>query len=469
MESSNPNSGYTLYQRRWLVLLTVGALNLGNNALWISYSSIADTTAQYFKVSVDEVDLLGTISFIVGIPVCLVATYSVNALGLKTGVYAGSVLTLLGGALRALSTLPGLNDKMDLRTQYYLSLVGQALTGMGSPFAVSLPTKVSQNWFSEKERGFVTGALAMSLPIGIVLGQGCTPFIAPEADDIPLMNIIWFIPALITQVLVMVSVTTSEPNTPPTQSSMLAREGHTRSRSLKEFLRLMKSAFTNVEYMLLFLITGGSVGFYNCISTQLSQMMCSRGYSNEAAGITGSLLLGTGFIGAICSGLIVEKYGRIEVVAKLFFAVAGLVGIGFLQVLRKPGVEAWIMVFSSLFGVFGFGMYPLALELSVEATYPEDETVGTALIFMSGQIIAVILTTISSFLEQDLTQSEADISVCSDSITPKDHTIFLMLVMGFLTLLVIIFLLAFKSKMKRTRADERRLEGESNSNPVDAT
>ena len=36
------------------------------------------------------------------------------------------------------------------------------------------------------------------------------------------------------------------------------------------------------------------------------------------------------------------------------------------------------------FGIFGFGMYPIGLELSVEATYPIDESAGTAIIFLSG-------------------------------------------------------------------------------------
>jgi hypothetical protein len=37
------------------------------------------------------------------------------------------------------------------------------------------------------------------------------------------------------------------------------------------------------------------------------------------------------------------------------------------------------------FGIFGFGMYPIGLELSVEATYPIDESAGTAIIFLSGK------------------------------------------------------------------------------------
>ena len=37
--------------------------------------------------------------------------------------------------------------------------------------------------------------LGMSNPIGIVMGQFCTPFIVQKPEHVPLMNIIWFIPA----------------------------------------------------------------------------------------------------------------------------------------------------------------------------------------------------------------------------------------------------------------------------------
>jgi hypothetical protein len=56
-------------------------------------------------------------------------------------------------------------------------------------------------------------------------------------------------------------------------------------------------------------------------------------------------------------------------------------------------------------------MYPIGLELSVENTYPVDEAAGTALIFLSGQIQAAILITISSAMEQELTPEAQKISV----------------------------------------------------------
>jgi hypothetical protein len=34
-------------------------------------------------------------------------------------------------------------------------------------------------------------------------------------------------------------------------------------------------------------------------------------------------------------------------------------------------------------GIFALGVYPLALELIVECTYPVDQAIGTAFIFLS--------------------------------------------------------------------------------------
>ena len=47
------------------------------------------------------------------------------------------------GLVRALGSI----ESIEKNTQFWISLVGQALTGMGNPMAVSVPTKVSQHWF----------------------------------------------------------------------------------------------------------------------------------------------------------------------------------------------------------------------------------------------------------------------------------------------------------------------------------
>jgi FLVCR family MFS transporter 7 len=105
---------------------------------------------------------------------------------------------------------------------------------------------------------------------------------------------------------------------------------------------------TNRSYLMINIAVGGAVGFFNCFATQLQQMMCSRGYSNLFSGLCGSMLLGTGFIGSIFTGTIVQKTGRMEEVAKIFFGIASIAGILVTQFLRKPDQEVLIALFCAL-------------------------------------------------------------------------------------------------------------------------
>ena len=206
---------------------------------------------------------------------------------------------------------------MSQETQYGLNVVGQALVGVGNCLAVSVPTMVSQNWFPESERLIATGILSLSMPIGMVLGQGISPTFVKCPEDVPIMNIVWCVPALVCFLSCLVTVTSSHPPSPPSRSAELARDQHDLSLStadlFKKYLNNLKSVFTNLKFMLLFVVMGGAVGFVNAFFTQLSQMMCSRGYDNVFSGMCGSLLLGTGVIGALISGVTVEKFGYIEV------------------------------------------------------------------------------------------------------------------------------------------------------------
>lgn len=386
------SDNYKSYKRRWFVLVTVSLLNVSTNALWMSYPAVANVASEYFKKGINSIDLLGTISLYVGIPCCLIATFVYDYVGFKGGLLAGTLINFAGGLIRCLSTFPHLNNHMSLELQFVLSVFGQALAGVANCFAVSVPTMVSQNWFPESERLIATGLLSLSMPLGMVLGQGITPTFVKCTTDIPTMNIVWFVPTLITFIIAIISINSDYPDSPPSRSAKLAREKYDHDHKLsredlvRKYLKNLKSVFTNKEFIVLFIVVGGAVGFVNAFFTQLSQLMCSRGYDNMFSGLCGSLLLGSGFVGALISGALVEKFGRIEDVAKLFFGIAVLLGIVNTQLLRKSDLDVAIAISFSLFGAFAFGVYPLGLELALEVTYPVDEAISTAMIFMSGQI-----------------------------------------------------------------------------------
>lgn len=80
-----------------------------------------------------------------------------------------------------------------------------------------------------------------------------------------------------------------------------------------------------------------------------------------------------------------------------------------------------IAIFASLFGFFGVGGYPIGLELAVEATYPVEETISTAFIFLSGQLQGVVLLLIIDGLATDQKPEYAGIQNCND-VKPRDYS-----------------------------------------------
>ena len=105
---------YTVYPRRWFVLVTVALLNLSTNALWMSYPAVANVSAEYFDKDLNSVDLFGTIGLYVGIPFCLISTFIYDFYGFRTGMLFGTFVNFLGGLVRCLSTFPKLNDPSNI-------------------------------------------------------------------------------------------------------------------------------------------------------------------------------------------------------------------------------------------------------------------------------------------------------------------------------------------------------------------
>ena len=127
------------------------------------------------QCSADDISRIVTISYGIGMPFCIVGTYVVSKYGLRPAISIGALLTFSGSLLCCLSTFPYLRDLMTPATWYWMSLIGQALTGMGIPFIACVPTKISNHWFQEHQRIIATTILSLSNPVGIVLGQAVTP------------------------------------------------------------------------------------------------------------------------------------------------------------------------------------------------------------------------------------------------------------------------------------------------------
>jgi hypothetical protein len=90
------NGQYRVYPQRWWLLATVVLLNLANYSHWVAFPSVAKNAAKYYNQTGDRMDLIPTVSYGLGVPCCLLATYVVERFGLRTGLHIGGSLTGIG-------------------------------------------------------------------------------------------------------------------------------------------------------------------------------------------------------------------------------------------------------------------------------------------------------------------------------------------------------------------------------------
>eukprot|EP00096_Caligus_rogercresseyi_P007109 TRINITY_DN2459_c0_g1_i1.p1 TRINITY_DN2459_c0_g1~~TRINITY_DN2459_c0_g1_i1.p1 ORF type:complete len:493 (+),score=163.32 TRINITY_DN2459_c0_g1_i1:15-1493(+) len=444
---------YVSYPERWWILSSVVLLNLSNYSHWVAFPSVSKSAAEYYDQPGEAIDLISTLSYGSGVPCCILATLAVEKVGLRGVLVFGALLTGLGGLLCFCSSVSFFSEFLSSDEKYFMALLGQLLSGIACPFISCVPTKISQHWFGDSERTLATILLGMSNPMGIVLGQGLTPQFVTTPRDVPLMNTVWFIPAAIGSMITIMKVKNDYPPSPPSQSSA------SQTRHRLNYLTSVRRLITNFPFVIMFLFLGAAMGYISTISTKIEQLLCSRGYSDQLSGFSGSLVLLTGFIASFAFGFLAVKIRRIValckasgVVVTLFLA---LVCYAFLQP-DRPGLIIASCVF---LGAFSLGVYPLALELVVECTYPIDQALPTALIFLSSSLQGVLLMAVENFMGGALSPEEMELQSCTlhgdaGHQQPKDYTSYLIFITLYMGFFVGIFVLLFKTELRRQIEDE---------------
>ena len=86
-----------------------------------------------------------------------------------------------------------------------------------------------------------------------------------------------------------------------------------------------------------------------------------------------SLVILSGAVGTIVLGIAAEKTGRIVEITKIccFGSITCILTMSYL--LLMPDMSEYIIAASIPLGIFALGVFPLALELTVEATFPSDQ------------------------------------------------------------------------------------------------
>ncbi|KAI1239840.1 hypothetical protein IHE44_0011275 [Lamprotornis superbus] len=422
--------------------------------LWLTFAPVADKTAAYFQISLETVNWLSMVYLLISIPFGLVATWVLDSVGLRCAVVLSAWLNMVGSITRMFSVLKFLS--LGSQSYWYL-FIGQCFCALAQPLIIFSPTKLAALWFPDHQRATANMIASMSLhtaavpladnganPLGILIANVLSPALVPEGKHIPLMLGIYAVPAVTACALATLGIHEKVPPTPPSASA-------TNSNS-QPFFTGLKMLLRNKPYIILAVCFGGGIGMFTCFSALLEQILCEKGYSNDFAGLNGALFTVCGLLGAFLLGMYVDRTRNFIESTKISFCLSALASIMFAVISRFRHQAVMLAITSSLFGFFGFAIYPIAMELAVECSYPVGEGTSTGLIFVASQVEGVILMILLQALTVHV--SEDPFSTCAlDQDGALDWTTPVLVLAGLCSGMACFYVIFFHTDYKRLHAE----------------
>jgi len=462
LSTSFEPKAFKLYTKRWLILLVLSLLQCSNAMIWLSYAPIADYTAEYYNTSPDTVNYLSLVYMIASAVFGGISAFILDYMGLRAGLMVGAWLNFVGAGIKFLSAFSYVLPHSALLP---VAFVGQTLAALAQPYMMFASTKVAALWFPEEHRALANTVGSMANPLGILVGSLLAPaLVKPTAGDIHTDELSHYFQVLLgvhmapSGIAALLSLfVTSKPPTPPSASA---------EEESMPFVAGMKNMFKIKAYWVLMISCGAGIALFTCLTTVLQQEMCPLGYSDTFAGTCSAIMIAAGIVGAVVTGVLADKTKKFEEIAKTFLAFAVVSFAGFMVAVRYPNVEGLIAFTVGAFGFFGFGLYPICLEMGVEITYPVAEATSTAFIIISGQIQGIVYLIAMQALAIDFT---SPYSVCLNSVATQDFKYSNIFFVAGAFVIACFLIICFKANYKRMRAEQeaaaQRILGFTSSDP----
>ncbi|KAA0709651.1 Major facilitator superfamily domain-containing protein 7 [Triplophysa tibetana] len=440
LNGGNIAADLKVYKRRWFILFVLCLLNCSNAVLWLTFAPVADQTAQYLRVSLDLVNWLSLVYMVVAIFFSFITTWMLDTLGLRFSLILGSWLNMLGSILRVVGILSGIPQW----AVFPMVMGGQTLCALAQTLIIFSPTKLAALWFPDDQRATANMIASMANPLGLLFANIFSPMIIHYTNNLLMLLIIYAIPATIACFLATVGIRERVPPTPPSASVVTS--------STEPFLHGIKLLLKNKAYMILLVCFGSGIGIFTCFSTLLEQILCVKGYSNDFAGLCGACSIVFGIVGAGILGLYVDKTKQFTEVTKINMCLTSLGCSAFAVVSQLKDMKVAIGAACAWFGLFGFSVYPIAMELGVECSYPVGEATSSGLIFISGQIQSVIYMVLLQALTKPLADSTASVCVTGGE-ADLSWTVPVLVMAGLCAAGTCCFVLFFHTDYRRLRAE----------------
>ena len=348
---------------------------------WLSFSAVANTAADFYSTNPSVINWLSTgflFAFVAASPATI---WTLHTGGPRLAIIAASVLILLGNWIRYAGTRTS-------PPSFGLTMFGQFLIGLAQPFVLSAPTRYSDLWFTPSGRVSATAIASLANPFGGALGQLINPFLASKTSEIP--NMVLYVAIISTVSSIPSFFIASKPPTPVSPSST-----HT-PPSIRETINLLGK---NPTFYLLFLPFAVYVGFFNSLSSLLTQIMTPYGFSETESGIAGAVLILVGLVSAAVTSPIMD---RTKAYLPFIKTAVPLIALCYLAFIWAPGTRSLVApyIILAILGAGSFSLVPVALEWLVEVTWPVGPEAGSTICWTGGQLLGAIFIVVSDALKE---------------------------------------------------------------------
>ncbi|KAG8686506.1 hypothetical protein FRC09_014086 [Ceratobasidium sp. 395] len=402
-----PAESYRLYKRRWTGLVGLCLLNIVAGLNWLWFSSIAINTSNEFGVSLQKVNWLGNSVNLVYLPVSILVPLGCSRWGLRISCAIGSLSLLISAWVRYAGTAKGLSPD----GKYALLLIGQVFTGFAQPWFQILGPKYSEVWFDLRGRTTATMIIAIANPIGAALSQLIAPAFSTVRDSVLVLGIVTTVAVPTVLLIYPLPPTPPKPGyyrffpfpsaafagshpSPPAAQVFRAFLGNARPGEA------VMSRRERLDMAINTLIFGVLVAAFDAFSILINQIFAPYGYSSDASGIFGGVLILAGIVGAAVMSPIFDRYltHHLALAAKILVPILAGSYVGLIWDV-KANNDAGIYILMVVIGISSFTLLPVALEIGCEVTRSAETS--SAVLWFAGNLLSVVFVLSMDALRDD--------------------------------------------------------------------
>ena len=388
-EETNKTDVKRLYEEdphRIFVLTSICFCIFSNGFQFVTFIPIFNDFSFHYEISKWKIDMFALIYMIIYPFVFIPESLFIDKIGMKIGMKICSGCTLVGSFLQIF-----INNDKSLSTCY----IGQILSGLVRPCLLSIPGKITTEWFSEDKRTLICSICYLSDIAGILIGYLWSLAYIKEnstKEDFRERIFRYMLSKFIVIIVLCISPFFIEKDNPEKPPSPSQNKDNLKNRTFKNDVKML---FLNKSYIFLLISTFFMAGYYYSIITTIIKLLGLYGLTQRKSIYTFGLSSFIGIISSIIFSFILDKYKKYKLFMIIFcaFAILCQVFLTFLlELVKTKGLNQYAisLVLYSLIYVGIIPFMTIGINYACEITYPVSESINGGFLMLMPQLCGIV-------------------------------------------------------------------------------